>query len=376
MSDLAHWTPRPKPERRALDGRFVRLEPLDPARHGDDLFAASSGETAEDLWRWLADAPYPDRASFQPWLGRAAATDDPLFYAVIDRETGRAEGRLTFMRIDAANGVIETGNILFGPRLARTRGATEAIYLQARHAFEDLGYRRFEWKCNDRNEPSKRAALRFGFTYEGLFRQHMVVKGANRDTAWFAMLDHEWPSRRRAFERWLDPANFDAAGRQRLSLAALNATSAAADGIRLRPAGAGDLAAVAALQQAAYRPNAAILGVEPLPLREDYATILARYEVWLPEDAPGSGALILDPRPDHLLIWSVATAPEAQGQGLGNRLLAAADARARDLGLGTVRLYTGEKLAANIDWYRRRGYAVERIEALDDRRIVHMTKSI
>ncbi len=376
MSDLARWTARPRPERRALEGRYVRLEPLDPARHGDDLFAASSGETAEDLWRYLSDGPYPDRASFEPWLRKAAATDDPLFYAVVDRATGRAEGRLAFMRVDAANGVIETGNILFGPRLARTRGATEAIYLQARHAFEDLGYRRFEWKCNDLNEPSKRAALRFGFTYEGLFRQHMVVKGKNRDTAWFAMLDHEWPARRRAFERWLAPDNFDTDGRQRLSLAGLNASTIEGDGIRLRAAGAADLDAVAALQQAAYRRNAAILGVEPLPLREDYSTILGRYEVWLPEDAPASGVLVLDPQPDHLLIWSVATAPEAQGHGLGKKLLQAAETRARDLGLGRLRLYTGEKLALNIEWYRRCGYAIDHVEELDDRRIVHMTKSI
>jgi RimJ/RimL family protein N-acetyltransferase/GNAT superfamily N-acetyltransferase len=376
VSDLTGWTARPRPERRPLQGQYVCLEPLDPARHGNDLFAASSGETAEDLWRYLSDGPYPDSAAFEPWLRKAAATDDPLFYAVVDSATGRTEGRLTFMRIDQANGVIETGNILFGPRLARTRGATEAIYLQARHAFEDLGYRRFEWKCNDLNEPSKRAALRFGFTYEGLFRQHMVVKGKNRDTAWFAMLDHEWPARRRAFERWLAPDNFDTDGRQRLSLAGLNASTVAGDGIRLRAAGAADLDAVAALQQAAYRRNAAILGVEPLPLREDYSTILGRYEVWLTEATPALAVLILDPQPDHLLIWSVATAPQAQGQGLGGRLLAAAEARARNLGLGALRLYTGEKLVSNIDWYRRHGYAVERIEALDDRRIVHMTKSI
>ena len=173
--DLTHWTPRIRPERRVLEGRFVRLEPLDPARHGDDLFAASSGDAADALWRYLSDGPYPDRASFEPWLQKAASTEDSLFFAVVDQATGRAEGRLTFMRIDTASGVIETGNILFGPRLARTPGATEAIYLQARHAFEDLGYRRFEWKCNDLNEPSKRAAIRFGFTFEGIFRQHMVV---------------------------------------------------------------------------------------------------------------------------------------------------------------------------------------------------------
>ena len=127
---------------------------------------------------------------------------------------------MTFMRIDQTHGVIETGNILFGPRLARTRGATEAVYLQARHAFDELGYRRFEWKCNNRNEPSKRAAERLGFAFEGVFRQHMVVKGQNRDTAWYAMLDRDWPARRQAFERWLSPENFDEAGQQRRNLAA------------------------------------------------------------------------------------------------------------------------------------------------------------
>ncbi len=221
MSDLARWTPRPRPERRVHEGRFVRLEPLDPARHGDDLHAASIAPGAEERFRWLFETPPESRAAFQPWLERVAASEDPLYFAVVDRATGRAVGRLTFMRIDTAHGVIETGSILFGPDLARTPGATEAIYLQARHAFDDLGYRRFEWKCNALNAPSRRAADRFGFAFEGIFRQHMVVKGESRDTAWFAMIDAEWPTRRTAFERWLDPANFDSDGRQRESLATL-----------------------------------------------------------------------------------------------------------------------------------------------------------
>jgi RimJ/RimL family protein N-acetyltransferase len=221
--DLTNWTPRPRPERVVLEGRYVRLEPLDPARHGDELFEAGSGPAAEDLWRYLGERPFPDRASFEPWLQKAAASEDPLFHAAVDKRTGRTVGRLTLMRIDANHGVIETGNILFGPRLQRTPAATEAIYLQARYIFEELGYRRFEWKCNDLNEPSKRAAIRFGFTYEGLFRQHMVVKGFNRDTAWYAMLDREWPARKRAFETWLAPENFDEAGRQRRSLSEFHA---------------------------------------------------------------------------------------------------------------------------------------------------------
>jgi RimJ/RimL family protein N-acetyltransferase len=221
VPDLASWTARPCPERRVFEGRYARLEPLDPARHGDELFEAGSGSGADDLWRYLWDGPYPDRSAFEGWLTRAASTDDPLFFAIRDRASGRIEGRFAFLRIDPANGVIETGHILYGLRLARTRAATEALYLQASHVFDDLGYRRFEWKCDNANEPSKGAALRFGFTFEGAFRQHMIVKGRNRDTAWFAMLDREWLVLRTAFERWLAPENFDQSGRQRRSLAEL-----------------------------------------------------------------------------------------------------------------------------------------------------------
>lgn len=377
MTDLSNWTPRPRPDRRAHEGRYVRLEPLDAARHGDELFEA--GPTDEALLRYLPERPYPDRASFQPWLDKAAASEDPMFFAAVDRVTGRAEGRLSLMRMDPANGVIETGHLLFGPRLGQTRAATEAVYLLARHVFDELGYRRFEWKCNNRNEPSKRAALRFGFTFESVFRQHMVVKGESRDSAWYSILDGEWPMRRRAFERWLDPANFDGEGRQRVSLGAFNAAelAMAGEGAWLRRASAADLEAIIALQQAAYAPNRAILGVEPLPLQADYTALLNEQEVWLAEDKGGlSGALFLDPRPDHLLVWSVATAPSRQRQGLGLRLLAAAETRARQLALDTVRLYTGEKLTANVRWYHRHGYAIERVEDLGDRRAVHMSKKL
>jgi RimJ/RimL family protein N-acetyltransferase len=150
----------------------------------------------------------------QGWIEGQIGKDDPMVYAVVDRATGRAGGRQQLMRIVAKDGVIEIGGIYWGPAISRSRLATEALYLTARHAFDDLGYRRFEWKCNDLNLPSKRAAQRFGFTFEGIFRQHMIVKGANRNTAWFSMLDGEWPLRRAAFERWLDPANFDTEGRQ------------------------------------------------------------------------------------------------------------------------------------------------------------------
>jgi RimJ/RimL family protein N-acetyltransferase len=213
---LRAWQPPPRPARIALEGRYARLEPLDASRHGDDLFAASMAPGAEARFRYLFDVQQ-DRAAFQGWLTRVCASEDPLFYAVIDVSTGRCEGRQTLMRITPEHGVIEVGNILWGPAIARTRVATEALFLHAQYVFE-LGYRRFEWKCNAANEPSKRAAERFGFRYEGTFRQHMVVKGANRDTAWYAMLDHGWPALRSAFERWLAPENFDENGRQKSRL--------------------------------------------------------------------------------------------------------------------------------------------------------------
>jgi RimJ/RimL family protein N-acetyltransferase len=213
--DLAHWNGVPRPDRVALDGRYTRLEPLDPARHGQDLFASAQEPGAEDRFRYLFDEPPADSAAFAPWLDKAAGSADPLFLAVIDKASGRAEGRQALMRIDPVHGVIEIGHILWGPRIARTRVATEALYLAARHAFETLGYRRFEWKCDNHNEPSKRAARRFGFSFEGVFRQHMVTKGRNRDTAWFAMIDGEWPRLKAGYEAWLQPENFGEAGQQR-----------------------------------------------------------------------------------------------------------------------------------------------------------------
>ena len=220
--DLSDWQPRPRPGRVVLEGRYCRLEPLDPVRHGDALFDASMAPGAEERFRWLPEGPQ-DRAGYQGWLERSARLEDPMFFAAIDRASGRAEGRQALMRIVPEHGVIEVGSILWGPRMARSRVATEAFFLHARYIFDDLGYRRFEWKCNELNQPSRRAAARFGFTYEGVFRQHMVVKGRSRDSAWFSMLDGEWPRLKAAYERWLDPDNFDEQGRQRSGLASFMA---------------------------------------------------------------------------------------------------------------------------------------------------------
>ncbi|OYU49711.1 MAG: GNAT family N-acetyltransferase [Rhizobiales bacterium PAR1] len=217
--DLSNWTPRPSPARQVLEGHYARLEPLDPVRHADGLFAALMGESAENDHLYLFETSM-SRGDFQTWIEAKAKRTDILCGVVVDRETGVIGGRQDFMRIDNAHGVIEIGSIHWGPPIARSRVATEALYLFAKHAFEDLGYRRFEWKCNNDNLPSKRAASRFGFTYEGLFRQHMVAKGKNRDTAWFSMIDSEWPALRARFDAWLDPANFDAEGRQKAALSA------------------------------------------------------------------------------------------------------------------------------------------------------------
>ncbi len=198
-----------------LNGRFGRIEKLDPARHGADLWAACAGH--DQIWAYLAYGPFADAAAFGRWLAERAALTDPFSYAVID-QAGHARGIITLMSIRPQMRVIEMGNILLSPALQRTPLATEAQYLVARHVFETLNYRRYEWKCNDRNAASRRAAVRLGFTYEGLFRQHMIVKGRNRDTAWYAMLDTEWPARKLAFEHWLAPENFDADGRQKTKL--------------------------------------------------------------------------------------------------------------------------------------------------------------
>jgi RimJ/RimL family protein N-acetyltransferase len=218
-------SPAKMPPMVTLRGRYVMLEALDPAVHGESLWVHLGGEPNAGVWVYVFDGPYLERAAFDAELARKAVSRDYLFYAIVENDSQRAIGLAAYLNIHAAQRSIEVGSILYSPALQRTRGATEAMYLMARHAFEDLGYRRYEWKCNSLNEPSRRAAARYGFTFEGIFRQHLIVKGRNRDTAWFSMLDGEWPARKAAFERWLEPVNFDAEGRQRSALSQLIAAS-------------------------------------------------------------------------------------------------------------------------------------------------------
>ncbi len=204
--------PRPRPQASALRGQWCDVVPLDPDAHAAALYAAYSTDTAGRIWTYLPQGPFADLAGFRAWMDATCLSADPLFHTIL--VDGTPLGVASLMRIDPANGVIEVGNINYAPALARTRAATEAMFLLMSHCFDDLGYRRYEWKCDALNAPSRAAAARLGFTYEGTFRQAIVYKGRNRDTAWFSILDHEWPRLKAGYTAWLDPANFDAAGQQ------------------------------------------------------------------------------------------------------------------------------------------------------------------
>ncbi len=212
------FTAPPLPGQAVIPGDWVRLERLSADAHAGAVFDAQQGHDA--LWDYMPNGPYTQRADFEAWVAQAAASTDPVFYAILPVGAAQAQGYASLMRIDAGNGVIEIGNILLTPALQQRREASAALMQLIAWAFE-AGYRRVEWKCNALNAPSRRAALRLGFSYEGTFRQHMIVKGLNRDTAWFAIIDRDWPALRQAWQTWLSPANFDQAGRQHHSLSAL-----------------------------------------------------------------------------------------------------------------------------------------------------------
>jgi RimJ/RimL family protein N-acetyltransferase len=219
---LPGWQPPPRPGRSVLEGRFCRVEPLDVARHARQLYDANSLDPEGRMWTYLFSGPFASFDEYRAWLEPRPASEDPLFFAFIDKGCKQAVGLGSYLRIEPAQGSVEVGHLQFSPLMQRTPVATEAMYLMMKHAFE-LGYRRYEWKCDSLNAGSRRAAARLGFTFEGIFRQAIVYKGRNRDTAWFSVLDSEWPALDAAFQAWLDPGNFDTDGRQRRSLAALRA---------------------------------------------------------------------------------------------------------------------------------------------------------
>ena len=219
---LDHWQAPPRPARTAIEGRWARLEPLSPDAHGRALFDANALDAEGRNWTYLPIGPFAALTDYDAWLRQVAPGDDPLFFTIIDREHGRPVGVASYLRIDPVAGSIEVGHINFSPLAQRTRAATDAMYLMMRHAFA-LGYRRYEWKCDALNAPSRVAAERFGFTYEGLFRQATLYKGRSRDTAWYSVLDIDFPAVEAAYLSWLAPDNFDAEGRQRRRLADLMA---------------------------------------------------------------------------------------------------------------------------------------------------------
>jgi RimJ/RimL family protein N-acetyltransferase len=221
-SVVANWVPPSPPRREAIEGRYCRLEPLNVAVHAPSLFAANQQDEQGFNWTYLPYGPFENLNDYSQWMERTCLGDDPLFFAIRDLKTDEVTGLASYLRIDPKNGSIEVGHLNYAPKLKKSVAATEAMYLMMRQAFE-LGYRRYEWKCNALNAPSRAAAERLGLTFEGVFRQHTIVKGRNRDSAWYATIDSEWPQLRQAFETWLSPENFDDTGRQRSRLSDLTA---------------------------------------------------------------------------------------------------------------------------------------------------------
>lgn len=219
---LPGWKPPPAPPRSALEGRFCDVVPLDPERHAADLYTANAADAEGRNWTYLAYGPFPTLTSYRSWMDAHCRSADPLFFAIVDKHTSKPAGVASYLRITPASGSIEVGHINYAPHLQRQAAATEAMYLMMKWAFE-AGYRRYEWKCDALNAPSRAAAQRLGFTFEGIFRQATVYKERNRDTAWYAAIDAEWPALQAAYLAWLDPSNFDDAGRQRRRLSDLTA---------------------------------------------------------------------------------------------------------------------------------------------------------
>ena len=221
-SPVPEWSSPPYPGREPMEGRFCRLEPLSVSMHADSLFAANSLAGGEGNWTYLPYGPIDSFEDYCGWIANDSSSNDPLFFAIVDSKTGKAVGLASYLRINPECGSIEVGHINYSPLLQRTAAATEAMFLMMTRAFT-LGYRRYEWKCHAMNAPSRSAAQRLGLSYEGVFRQATVVKGRNRDTAWYAAIDQEWPAIEKAFLQWLSPSNFDEQGRQRLRLSELTA---------------------------------------------------------------------------------------------------------------------------------------------------------
>ena len=221
---LTDWKAAQRPEGKVLEGLYSTLDPIDPSKHAAELFEAYSEDTGGMLWTYLPYGPFSNLDEFSDWMKESCTGTDPFFYAIRDKNTGKFSGMASYLRITPQMGTVEVGHINYAPALQRTTAATEAMYLMMKYAFE-LGYRRYEWKCDSLNAGSKKAAVRLGFTFEGTFRQAVVYRGRNRDTDWYSVIDTEWPTLKEAFEHWLSPNNFDSSGKQKVSLQEMTKTS-------------------------------------------------------------------------------------------------------------------------------------------------------
>ena len=364
--------PRPakRPERKTLEGRFVNVVPLDAELHSEVLYKGSHGANADQLWRYMSDGPFADFDAFDSALKQKQASQDPAFFTIIDKASASPVGHAAYLRIEPRHRCIEVGSILYTPSLQQTSGGTEAMYLMADYVFEELGYRRYEWKCNAQNTRSRRAALRLGFTYEGTFRQHMIVKSCNRDTAWFSMLDSEWPARKANFLRWLAPSNFDREGKQKLSLFDLNAVEGipmprgseckndSIPQIRIRKAAIDDLPELLRQRRAMYRDSGyteessldAMSNTSEPYIRERMLT--GEFCAWIAESESqepiGCGAVLVTLQPSHPLdpqcrravILNVYTYPQWRRRGAARQVMNRMIQWCREQGFRSVTLHT------------------------------------
>lgn len=364
---LPDWQPRPRPQRVVLQGRYCRLEPLTPAVHTGSLWKAwGKAEDGRD-WTYLFAGPFASEQQFADYIAAAAASTDPLHYAVIDQKSGHALGTLSLMRIDPANGVIEVGSVAFSPELKRTLHATEAHFLLMRYAFDELGYRRYEWKCDSLNGPSRRAALRLGFRFEGLFRQAVVYKGRSRDTAWFSIIDGEWPLIKDTFEAWLSEENQPAGG-QVQSLSSLRKERAAKSAIaarvtlNVRPLVESDYSAWLTLWQGYLTFYDAQLSeqVSQLTWRRMLSEAEPMYALGAFDDQQkllGFAHLIYHrgtwSAGDHCYLEDLFTAPQSRGKGVGRALIEGVYQHAQANGASRVYWHTHETNATAQTLYDR-----------------------
>lgn len=374
MIDLQHWQPRPWPQVTAMRGNHVTVARWDAAQHSQQLWQALGGIGTNQLlfhFGW----PQMDTADDLAAALQQRNDDNSFVTCVFEHKTtGHALGMASYMRIDQANGVIEVGAVAHGAALTRTRAATEAHYLMARAAFETWGYRRYEWKLNSTNQPSHAAARRFGFTYEGTFRQAEVKPYGNRDTAWYSMLDREWPHNKMAFDSWLQPANFDAGGKQLTSLSALTMRQLACAGTTLHRADASHADTATAFQAAAYQRTRDAIGTTPIPTEWNYKQMLSECEAWYSQDDQGwTSLLIVRPCDDHMILESIATRPGVTG--LASPLMEIVFQRARAYRCNNVQLMTNSKNSA-VGWYDALGFVITSSQQQAERTILHMRKTI